>query len=97
VALSTDYIQITGAEFPDPIALRNMDYELPHAHASNAAEELEGLQATADALLLEIDAAIAAYSASIDRGLALAGEMRQLADAVDGGMADARAEFDKWW
>ncbi len=50
-----------------------------------------------DALLLEIDAAIAAYSASIDRGLALAGEMRQLADAVDGGMADARAEFDKWW
>jgi hypothetical protein len=49
------------------------------------------------ALLLEIDAAITAYSASIDRGLALAGEMRQLADAVDGGMADARAEFDEWW
>ena len=49
------------------------------------------------ALLLEIDAAITAYSASIDRGLALAGEMRQLADAADGGMADARAEFDEWW
>ena len=49
------------------------------------------------ALLLEIDAAITAYSASIDRGLALAGEMRQLADAVDGGMADERAEFDEWW
>jgi len=49
------------------------------------------------ALLLEIDAAISAYSASIDRGLALASEMRQLADAVDGGMADARAEFDDWW
>jgi hypothetical protein len=49
------------------------------------------------ALLLEIDAAISAYSASIDRGLALASEMRQLADAVDGGMADARAEFDEWW
>jgi len=49
------------------------------------------------ALLLEIDAAISAYSASIDRGLALAGEMRQRADAVDGGMADARAEFDEWW
>ena len=46
MALSTDYIQITGAEFPDPIALRNMDYELPHAHATNAAEELEALQAT---------------------------------------------------
>jgi len=50
-----------------------------------------------DALLLEIDAAMAAYSASINRGLALAGEMRQLADAVDGGMANARAEFDEWW
>ena len=49
------------------------------------------------ALLLEIDAAITAYSASIDRGLALAGEMRQLADAVDSGMSDARAEFDEWW
>jgi hypothetical protein len=49
------------------------------------------------ALLLEIDAAITAYSASIDRGLALASEMRQLADAVDSGMSDARAEFDEWW
>jgi hypothetical protein len=50
-----------------------------------------------DALLLQIDAAMAAYSASIDRGLALASKMRQLADAVDGGLADARAEFDEWW
>jgi len=49
------------------------------------------------ALLAEIDAAAADYSASIDRGLALAAEMRQLADAVDGGMADARAEFSEWW
>jgi hypothetical protein len=48
-------------------------------------------------LLSEIDAGMAAYSASIDRGLALASEMRQMADAVDGGMADARAEFDEWW
>ncbi len=53
--------------------------------------------ADTDALLLELDAAMTAYSASIDRGLALAGEMRQLADAVDGGMAAARAEFDEWW
>ena len=53
--------------------------------------------ANTDALLLEIDAAMAAYSASINRGLELAGEMRQLADAVDSGMADARAEFDEWW
>jgi len=49
------------------------------------------------ALLAEIDAAVAAYTASIDRGLALAAEMRQLADTVDAGMADARAEFDEWW
>jgi len=53
--------------------------------------------ANTDALLLQIDAAMAAYSASIDRGLALASEMLQLADTVDGGMSDARAEFDEWW
>ena len=53
--------------------------------------------ANTDALLLEIDAAMAAYSASIDRGLALASKMRQLADAVDSGMSDARAELDEWW
>jgi hypothetical protein len=49
------------------------------------------------ALLAEIDAAAAAYAASIDRGLALAAEMRRLADTVDGGMADAAAEFGEWW
>ena len=54
--------------------------------------------ATDTATLLDaIDSAMAAYSASIDRGLALAGEMWRLADTVDGGMADARAEFDEWW
>ena len=53
--------------------------------------------ADTDALLLEIDAAMEAYSASIDRVMALASEMRQLADAVDSGMADARAEFEEWW
>jgi hypothetical protein len=53
--------------------------------------------ADTDALLLQIDAAMAAYSASIDRGLALASEMQQLADAVDSGMSDARSEFDEWW
>jgi len=36
-----------------------MDYELPHAHASNAAEELEGLQATDLWLELPTDAQIA--------------------------------------
>jgi hypothetical protein len=49
------------------------------------------------ALFAEIDAAAAAYSASIDRGLALAAEARQLADTIDGGMADAEAEFNEWW
>jgi len=49
------------------------------------------------ALLAEIDAAMEAYSASIDRGLALAAEMRQLADTVDAGMADASAELNEWW
>ncbi len=47
-------------------------------------------------LLAEIDAAMAAYSASIDKGLALAAEMRQLADSIDGGYADARAELAEW-
>ncbi len=49
------------------------------------------------ALLAEIDAAAAAYAASIDRGLELAAEMRRLADDVDAGMADARAECGEWW
>ena len=48
------------------------------------------------ALLAELDAAMAAYSASIDRGLALAAEMRGLADAIDTGMADAKAELSEW-
>jgi hypothetical protein len=36
-----------------------MDYELPHAHASNAAEELEALQATDFWLELPADVRIA--------------------------------------
>ena len=51
----------------------------------------------AAALLAEIDAAAAAYSASIKRGLTLAAEMRQLAETIDTGMADASAEFSEWW
>jgi hypothetical protein len=49
------------------------------------------------ALLAAIDAAAAAYTASIDRGLELAAEMRRLADTIDAGMADARAECGEWW
>ena len=48
-------------------------------------------------LFAEIDAAAAAYSASIDRGLELAAEARQLADTIDGGMSDAEAELNEWW
>ena len=58
---------------------------------------MEDTTATTAVLLAEIDAAVAAYGASIERGLALAAEMRQLADTIDGGMADARAEFNEWW
>jgi hypothetical protein len=58
-ALSTDYILITGAQNPGSKRSRNMDFELPHAHASNAAEELEGLQATDFWLELPPDARLA--------------------------------------
>jgi hypothetical protein len=59
MALSTDYILITGAEIPGFNRSRTMNYELPHAHASNAAEELEALQATDFWLELPADAQIA--------------------------------------
>jgi hypothetical protein len=36
--------------------MKIMDYELPHAHASNAAEELEALQTTDFWLALPADA-----------------------------------------
>jgi hypothetical protein len=56
VALSTDYIQFTGAEIPGSNRFHSMDYELPHAHATNAADELEALQATEFWLALPADA-----------------------------------------
>jgi hypothetical protein len=59
MALSTDYILFTGAENPGPNRFRTMDYELPHAHASNAAEELEALQTTDIWLELPADVRIA--------------------------------------
>jgi hypothetical protein len=49
-----------------------------------------------EALYAEIDAALLAYGASIDRGLALAAEMRQLANAIDAGLGDAQAELMEW-
>ncbi len=56
MALSTDYILITGAEIPGSNRSRTMDFELPHANATNAAEELEALQATEFWLALPADA-----------------------------------------
>lgn len=48
-----------------------------------------------DALFAEIDAAAEAYSRSIERGFALAAEMRQLADEIDAGMGAGRTELLK--
>ena len=58
-ALSTDYIQFTGAEIPGSNRSRAMNFELPHAHASNAAEELKALQVTDFWLELPAEAQIA--------------------------------------
>jgi hypothetical protein len=46
VALSTDYILFTGAEIPGFNRSRAMDYDTAHTAATNAANELETLQAT---------------------------------------------------
>ena len=54
-------------------------------------------QAEIDALFAEIDAAAEAYGRSIERGLALAAEMRQLADTLDAGLADSQAELMEWF
>lgn len=47
-------------------------------------------------LIRQLDEAMEAYGRSIDRGLALAAEMRQLADTIEAGMADATAELQEW-
>jgi hypothetical protein len=47
-------------------------------------------------LFAEIDTCLEQYGRSIDRGLALAAEMRQMANATDAGLADARAELEEW-
>lgn len=48
-------------------------------------------------LIRELDEAMEAYGRSIDRGLALAAEMRQLADTIDAGLGDSRAELMEWF
>jgi hypothetical protein len=47
-------------------------------------------------LIRQLDEAMEAYGRSIDRGLALAAEMRQMADTIDAGMVDATAELQEW-
>ena len=46
MALSTDYILFTGAEIPGPNRSRTTDFDDAHTAATNAANELEALQAT---------------------------------------------------
>jgi hypothetical protein len=46
MALSTDYILITGAEIPGSNRSRNVNFDDAHTAATNAANELEALQAT---------------------------------------------------
>ncbi len=48
------------------------------------------------ALLAEIDEAMAAYAESIEIGLAMSRQLIEMADAIDGGMADAIAELQEW-
>ena len=50
-----------------------------------------------DELLAGIDAALETYGTSIDRGLALAAEMREFADSIDAGLADGQAELMEWF
>jgi hypothetical protein len=45
-ALSTDYILITGAEFPGSNRSHAMNFDDAHTAATNAANELEALQGT---------------------------------------------------
>lgn len=52
--------------------------------------------AETEALIAEAEAAFEAWVRSTDRLEALAAEMLQLADTIDTGLADARAELAEW-
>ena len=54
-------------------------------------------QAEIDALFVEIDDALAAYTASIERGLALSQQLIEMADGIENGLADAAAELQEWF
>ncbi len=59
MALSTDYTLFTGAEIPRPNRSRIVNYDDAHTAATNAANELEALQATDFWLELPAEAQIA--------------------------------------
>ena len=54
-------------------------------------------EAETAALIAEVEAALEAYGRSIDRGLALAREMRQFADTIETSLGDAQAELMEWF
>ena len=54
-------------------------------------------QAEIAALYAEIDEALAAYTASIERGLALSQELIEMADGIENGLADVAAELQEWF
>ena len=53
-------------------------------------------KAEEDEVLSQLDEAAKAYGKSIDKGLELASDMRRLADEIDTGEANARAELSEW-
>ena len=59
MALSTDYILFTGAEIPGSTRSHAMNFDNAHTAATNAANELEALQATDFWLELPADVQIA--------------------------------------
>ena len=54
-------------------------------------------EADTAALFAEIDAALDAYRASIERGLALSRQLIDIADAIEDGLADAASELQEWF
>lgn len=49
-----------------------------------------------EAILAELDLAMAAYAESIDRGIRLAQSMIQLADSIESDLKDAKAILEEW-
>lgn len=72
-------------------------YDLKTFDEKKAEGLLEGYsKAEEDEVLRQLDEAAKAYGESIDKGLELASDMRRLADEIDTGEANARAELSEW-